>query len=152
MKKRIIAAVLAASMAFSMPIGAMAASKPDSVSTLAQMEETNATQQVQPLGIKEFHSHLEKRYEYGKTRFYVYYAAQVENPNPDYAIDFASLNVAIYGSDGSILKTDSGTLVTLPLIQKESRLLILNVLSVQKTGTATKLAQPIKLSVPENLP
>lgn len=110
MKKRIIAAVLAASMAFSMPIGAMAASKPDSVSTLAQMEETNATQQVQPLGIKEFHSHLEKRYEYGKTRFYVYYAAQVENPNPDYAIDFASLNVAIYGSDGSILKTDSETL------------------------------------------
>ena len=57
MKKRIIAAVLAASMAFSMPIGAMAASKPGSVSTLAQMEETNATQQVQPLGIKEFHSH-----------------------------------------------------------------------------------------------
>lgn len=110
MRKRIIAAALAAAMMLAMPISAMATAKPDSVSALAQMEETNATQQVQPLGIKEFHSHLEKRYEYGKTRFYVYYAAQVENPNPDYAIDFASLNVAIYGSDGSILKTDSETL------------------------------------------
>ena len=110
MKKKIIAAVLAASMAFAMPISAMAAVKPDSFSAPAQLEEANTTQQAQPLGIKEFHSHLEKRYEYGKTRFYVYYAAQVENPNPDYAIDFASLNVAIYGSDGSILKTDSETL------------------------------------------
>lgn len=108
MKKKIIVAVLTASMLLAMPVNVLAAGKPDERDALVQLEETNAT--TQSLGIKESHSYLEKRREYGATKYYVYYAVQIENPNPDYAVDFASLKVTIYGSDGSILKVENETL------------------------------------------
>lgn len=109
MRKRIIAAALAAAMMLAMPVSAMANAKPDEWSTPVELEETNATQ-VQPINIKEYHNHLETKYEYGKTRYYVFYAVLVENPNTDWAVDFVSLNVTVYGEDGSVLKTDSETL------------------------------------------
>ena len=65
MRKRIIAAALAAAMMLAMPISAMATAKPDEWSAPIELEETNATQ-VQPITIKESHSHLETKYEYGK--------------------------------------------------------------------------------------
>ena len=107
MRKRIIAAALAAAMLLTMPLYAMAAGKPDEIASPAQLEETNEDGTVR---IKESHSHLEKRYEYGKTRYYVYYAVLVENTYPDYAVDFVSLKASVFGSDGSVLKTDEETL------------------------------------------
>lgn len=107
MRKRIIAAALAAAMLLTMPLYAMAAGKPDEIASPAQLEETNEDGTVR---IKESHSYLEKRYEYGKTIYYVYYAVLVENTYPDYAVDFVSLKASVFGSDGSVLKTDEETL------------------------------------------
>ena len=44
MRKRIIAAALAAAMMLAMPISAMATAKPDEWSAPIELEETNATQ------------------------------------------------------------------------------------------------------------
>lgn len=109
MKKKIISAILAAALVFTMPICAIATEKPDEWSAPIELEETNATQ-VQPITIKESHSHLETKYEYGKTRYYVFYAVLVENPNPDWAVDFVNIKTTIYGEDGSVLKTNTDTL------------------------------------------
>ena len=107
MRKRIIAAVLAAVVLLMSPLCAIAVGKPDEIASPVQLEETNDDGTVD---IKEAHSHLETRYEYGKTRYYVYYAVLVENTYSDYAVDFVSLKVSIFGSDGSVLKTDEETL------------------------------------------
>ena len=107
MRKRIIAGLLAVSMLFAMPVSSMAAAKPDEVTSPVQLEETNEEGTVR---IVESHSHLETKYEYGKTRYYVYYAVKVENTYPNYAVDFVSLKASVYSEDGSVLKTDEETL------------------------------------------
>lgn len=107
MRKRIIAAALAAAVLLMSPLCAIAVEKPDEIASPAQLEETNEEGTVK---IKESHSHLENKYEYGKTRYYVYYAVLVENTYPDYAVDFVSLKASVFGSDGSVLKTDEQTL------------------------------------------
>ena len=109
MRKKIIAAALAAAMMLAMPISAMATAKPDEWSAPIELEETNDNE-AKPLNIIGYNNWMERRYEYGHDRIYVYYAVQVENPNADYAIDFATLGVSVYGTDGSVLKTNSETL------------------------------------------
>lgn len=163
MRKRIIAAALAAAMMLAMPISAMATTKPNEWSAPVELEETNATQ-VQPINIKESHSHLETKYEYGKTRYYVFYAVLVENPNPDWAVDFVSLNVTVYGEDGSVLKTDSETLDWVgegdsywfgDYIAFDSdgiKRQELSIRQAQRIGTCTKQALQIRLFVLANLP
>lgn len=109
MKRKIISAILAAALVFTMPISTMAVSKPDEWSAPVELEETNETQ-LESITITEAHSHLETKYEYGNTRYYVFYAYQVHNPNTDWAIDFVNLKTTIYGADGSVLKTTTDTL------------------------------------------
>lgn len=93
MRKRIIAAALIAVVVLMSPLCAIAVEKPDEIASPAQLEETNEEGTVK---IKESHSHLETKYEYGKTRYYVYYAVLVENTYPDYAVDFVSLKASVF--------------------------------------------------------
>lgn len=63
MRKRIIAAALVAVVLLMSPLCAIAVEKPDEIASPAQLEETNEEGTVK---IKESHSHLETKYEYGK--------------------------------------------------------------------------------------
>lgn len=56
MKKKIVSAIIAVALIFTMPISAIAAKKPDEWSGLIELEQTNATQ-YEPLGIKNHGSY-----------------------------------------------------------------------------------------------
>ena len=105
MKKKIVSAILAVALIFTMPISAIAAKKPDEWSGLIELEQTNATQ-YEPLGIKNHGSYA---WRDGST-IYISYALEIENTNKNLAVWFPHIEIAVVAEDGSVIKTDDAYL------------------------------------------
>lgn len=103
-KKKLLAVVLTGTLTVSIAAcGNSSASKDNSISKKSTTETTTSKKEVKL---------IESGYNISKSDSdrYLYYAATLENPNKDYALEFPKIIVTAKNKDGSILASDEQVL------------------------------------------